>query len=103
MGPDNDHLTKESLLQLSKHFLIGPRNAQYLSPQIQNDNIGSISEFVRERIGGTLKDHIYYSVMVDELLACKNSDNLGAFKVLADYREESKCTRIVLTFKSYDS
>ena len=52
---------------LRNHFLAGPRSAQYLSPQIQNDIIGSISEFVRDRIRGTLKYHVYYSVIADEV------------------------------------
>ena len=53
--------------KLRNHFLTGPRNAQYLSPQIQNDIIGSISEFVRDRIRGTLNDHVYCSVIADEV------------------------------------
>ena len=52
---------------LRNNFLTGTRNDQYLSPHIQNDIIRSISEFVRDRIRGTLKDHVYYSVIADEV------------------------------------
>ena len=86
---------------LINHFLTRLRNAQYLSPQIQNDIIGSISEFVPKRIRETLKDHVNYAEIANEVTACKQRDNVGVFKILADYREESNFTRMVLRFKSY--
>ena len=86
---------------LINHFLARPHNAQYLSPQIQNDIIGSISEFVPKRIRETLKDHVNDSEIANEVTACKQRDNVGVFKILADYREESNFTRMVLRFKSY--
>ena len=52
---------------LRNHFFKGQRNAQYISPRIQNEIIGAIAEFVREKIREVLKENVNFCIVTDEV------------------------------------
>jgi bifunctional DNase/RNase len=54
----------ESLLE--QHVLLSGRNANYLSPDIQNDLIQSLSAQVLSNIVAEIKEAVYFAVIVDD-------------------------------------
>lgn len=51
---------------LRNHLDTSPRNARYLSPQIQNELIPCLGDEIRERIVKQIEKSKFFSVMADE-------------------------------------
>lgn len=51
---------------LSEHLKSGPKNAQYVSPQIQNELITCIGNYIREYIVTEVSKANFFSIMADE-------------------------------------
>lgn len=51
---------------LKKHFETAAKNATYISPGIQNELIGIISEEISKKIVDEVSESPYYSILVDE-------------------------------------
>ena len=58
---------------LADHFITAPSNAQYNSPQIQNELIVCTSEWIREQV---LQEVRNVSVCADEAADCSNKEQL---------------------------
>ena len=51
---------------LRNHLDSSPRNARYLSPQIQNELISCLGDEIRESVVKQIEKSKFYSVMADE-------------------------------------
>ena len=61
---------------LADHFKTAPANAQYNSPQIQNDLISCTGEWIREQILCRVRKAKFFSVCADEAADCSNKEQL---------------------------
>lgn len=61
---------------LAERFASAPRNAQYNSPQIQNDLIACVGEWLRNKIISRVKTANFFSVIADEAVDCSNKEQL---------------------------
>ena len=61
---------------LSNHFARAPRNAQYRSPQIQNELISAIAEWFQQRIIMEVKEAKYFAVCADEAVDASTREQL---------------------------
>lgn len=61
-------LQKSSLLNpvLAQHFQDMPKNATYLSPQVQNDLILCIGSFIMGKVASSIKQAKFFAVQADE-------------------------------------
>ena len=61
---------------LADHFKTAAKNAQYSSPQIQNDLISCTGEWIRNQILAEVKDAKFFSVCADEVADSSNKEQL---------------------------
>ena len=61
---------------LADHFKTAAKNAQYSSPQIQNDLISCTGEWIRNQILAEVKKAKFFSVCADEAADCSNKEQL---------------------------
>ena len=61
---------------LANHFKTAPANAQYNSPQIQNELIVCTGEWIREKILCNVRTAKFFSVCADEAADCSNKEQL---------------------------
>ena len=61
---------------LADHFKTCARNAQYISPQVQNDVISCVGEWIRKRIIEDVITARFFSVSADEAVDCSNKEQL---------------------------
>ena len=80
-GPDTNPGNFRALLNfrveaddsvLEDHFESMPHNAQYISPQIQNDLISCTGEWIRKQIIEEVKTAKFFSICADEAADCSN-------------------------------
>ena len=62
---------------LKTHLDTAPRNATYLSPQIQNGLIASIEEEIRKVIFSKISKSVFLSIMADETTNTDTLINVG--------------------------
>ena len=62
---------------LAKHLATAPKNASYLSPQIQNEFIGAIANAIQERIIAEIKEAHYYGIIMDSTIDISHVDQLS--------------------------
>lgn len=62
---------------LEQHLLLGDRNATYLSPDIQNDLIQSISSQILSKIVDEIKVAKYFAVIVDSTIDISRIDQFS--------------------------
>ena len=84
-GPDKNPGNFRALLDfrvdagdsvLKDHFKSMPRNAQYISPQIQNDLISCTGEWIRKQILNEVKSAKFFSICADEAADSSNREQL---------------------------
>ena len=61
---------------VADHFKSGVRNAQYISPQIQNDLILCTGEWIRKQIIQEVQQAKFFSVSADEAADICNKEQL---------------------------
>ena len=61
---------------LADHFKTAPSNAQYNSPQIQNELIACTGEWIREQVLQEVRNARFFSVCADEAADCSSKDQL---------------------------
>ena len=61
---------------LADHFKTCGRNAQYTSPQVQNDLISCVGEWIRKQIIQDVITAQFFSVSADEAVDCSNKEQL---------------------------
>ena len=59
---------------LQNNYFKEPCNAQYISPKIQNEIIGAIAEFVREKKREVLKENFKFCIIVDNYITDKHAN-----------------------------
>ena len=62
---------------LKQHLFLSDRNATYLSPDIQNDLIQSISAQILSKIVGEIKQAKYFAVIVDSTIDISRTDQFS--------------------------
>ena len=62
---------------LEKHLAEAPRNATYISPQIQNELIELCSQQVVKPIFDEVKDAKFYSLLADETSDVSNTEQVS--------------------------
>jgi hypothetical protein len=73
---------------LADHFKTCARNAKYISPQIQNDLISCVGEWIRKQIIGEVVAAQFFSVSADEAADCANKEQLP---LVIRYVDEANC------------
>ena len=61
---------------LEQHFQTAPQNARYHSPQIQNDLISCVGEWIRQQILKEVKEAAFFAICADEAADCSNMEQL---------------------------
>lgn len=59
---------------LANHIATAPRNANYLSPHIQNELIKSIADILKDRILSEVKQAHYFGIIMDSTIDISNMD-----------------------------
>ncbi|XP_072047174.1 zinc finger MYM-type protein 1-like [Amphiura filiformis] len=62
---------------IAKHLATAPKNASYLSPQIQNEFISSIAQVIQDRIIAEIKQAHYFGVIMDSTIDISHVDQLS--------------------------
>ncbi len=62
---------------LHKHLTKGPRNAQYTSPETQNEIISICKSLILQKIAEDVKESKLYSIICDECTDSANSEQLS--------------------------
>ena len=62
---------------LAHHLATAPKNASYLSPDIQNDFIFSLAENVKDKIVSQVKAAHYYGIILDSTIDIVHIDQLS--------------------------
>ncbi|XP_071499956.1 uncharacterized protein [Diadema antillarum] len=78
---------------LQKHFVDGPGNAKYISPDIQNNLLDCASAIVRERILDKVRKAGVWSVLADETMDRKKREQLT---IAVRYVEEDDMGRMTI-------
>ena len=62
---------------LGNHLQFTPRNAKYISPDIQNELIECYRDLIVEKYVGEVKQSRYYSILADEATNCSMKEQLA--------------------------
>ena len=62
---------------LGNHLQNTPRNAKYISPDIQNELIKCYRDLIVEKYVGEVKQSRYYSILADEATDCSMKEQLA--------------------------
>ena len=90
-------------LALKEHLATAPKNATYMSPDIQSQVIGIIGDHILEKILSRVrKAQFFFTLIADEVTDCSNKEQLGlALRYISP--EDSTISEDLVSFLECDS
>ena len=72
-----DYSVRSGNSTLAKHFEVAAKNATYTSKTIQNQLIGIIGDFIRDKFIEEIKTAKFYSILCDDVTDVSNKEQLS--------------------------
>ena len=87
---------------LRDHLAHAPRNAVYTSPDIQNQIINILGEYIRQKIFSMVQRAQFFTIIADEVTDCSNKEQLSLVLQFVD-RESNQIGEDLVTFVECDT
>ena len=89
-------------LVLREHLAHSPRNATYTSPDVQNQIIDILGDYVRRKILSQLQKAQFFTLIADEVTDCSNKEQLSLVLRYVD-RESNQIREDLVAFIECDT